>query len=141
LRDFFHYFVDGQWSLHWVEASLFLFVFGVGVTIAWAVRSSQLENWPTVIGSVQNRYIKPELREQAHVFSSIPLPQQVYRAVVVSYYSILGEQYTNREEVEFDSPQLARAYTERFPDSILIHYNPKHPDQSVVDADEQSGNR
>jgi len=81
------------------------------------------------------------LREQFHFFSHIPLPQQAYRAVIVSYYTVNGKQYTNREEAEFDSSHLASKYTERFPDSILIHYDPKRPDKSIVDADEQSGNR
>lgn len=137
MQDLLQSIFGSGWRYRSVEFAVFLFVFGVYAAIRWAVTSSDLERWPTVVGSVQNRYVKPVIHADTGPFSPIPTPNQKYKAVIISYYAVNGEQYTNREEAEFESRDLAHKYTDRFPDSILIHYNPKRPEKSIVDAREQ----
>ncbi len=106
-------------SVQWIVTLALGAAFGVA---RWA-RRYQAKYWPVVYGPVQ-------LTKGSVIYEG---DRQAIVADVGYSYSVDGEYYGGYYTKRFSTMDKAETYAERFKGKTLpVHYDPRHPDKSVV---------
>ena len=108
-----------------------VFALGVGIAVVgsrwrrrWEGRAS--EGWPTVFGTIEQRYVDDEDRTP-------------YATIAYSY-SVNGEYYAGFVRQAFPISNQAEKFLENYPRDakVMIRYNPHKPSYSVLRDEDQA---
>lgn len=124
-------------SLVWLVISV---VTLATVILLWMRQRAKLKRartWPTVAGRVYST----EVRLETTGSGPNGVRQSAYFAIVTYSYSAQNESYSGLLRHRFMSEKRAEGWAKDYPAdrSLLIHYNPDKPAESMLFEDEQSG--
>ncbi len=112
----------------------------IWLTILARRRTAESQRWPTVPGRVVSSEVRRSVSQDADGNSSTD-----YQAEVQYTYSVSGASFTGQRltfAVQESSYTAALDNVQRYPPgaAVAVHYNPRKPEEAVLEVQQSSGN-